>query len=147
MGNCCLTETTILKNATLVNTPDIIYTAKRAKVLDVYDGDTVTLCILINNEPYKVKARLYGIDCCEIKDHNQEKKQRAVEAREYVKTLILGKIVNIEILNNTYLNGRKIQEKYGRLLVRIETNNKDLCETMLEKGYGKEYYGGHKEDS
>lgn len=139
MGNCCISETTILNRATKENTPEIIYTAKRAKVIDVYDGDTVTLCILINKKPCKMRARLYGIDCYEMKG-DLENKQRAIAAKNFVKEMILNRVVDIEILNNTYLNGRKVQEKYGRLLVRIKMDGKDLCETMLEKGYGKEYY-------
>lgn len=91
-----------------------------------------------------MRARLYGIDCCEMKDRDLDKKQRAIEAKNFVRNTVLNRIVNIEILNNTYLNGRKVQEKYGRLLVHIKVDGKDLCTTMLEKGYGKEYYGGKK---
>ena len=39
----------------------------RCKCIDVYDGDTITIIIPLNNTGYKQRCRLSGIDAPEIK--------------------------------------------------------------------------------
>ena len=48
-----------------------------AKVLDIYDGDTVTCAIYIFDKYYKFNVRLAGIDTCELKSKNREQGLRA----------------------------------------------------------------------
>jgi len=65
-----------------------------AKVIKVYDGDTFTV------EAYtwpgitaNVSVRVDGVDTPEIRGQCEAEKQKAREARDYVKGLILGEVV------------------------------------------------------
>lgn len=48
-----------------------------AKVIDIYDGDSVTCAIYIFGKYYKFSVRLAGIDTCELKSKNREQGLRA----------------------------------------------------------------------
>lgn len=58
-----------------------------AKVVDIYDGDTVTCAINIFGKYYKFNVRLSGIDTCEMQSKNREK---ALEARMRLFDLVTG---------------------------------------------------------
>ncbi len=69
-----------------------------AKVVKVYDGDTFT----VEAYPWpgleaKTSVRVNGVDTPEIRGKCEQEKQKAREARDFVKSLILGKVV---FLNN-----------------------------------------------
>lgn len=104
-----------------------------AKVVDVYDGDTATLVFKFYDY-YKWKCRLDGIDTPELKTGNN--KEDAVKARNYLRSIILNKIVKISC--GTF-------DKYGRLLVRIVHDDIDINNLMITHGYAKSYSGGTKE--
>lgn len=46
-----------------------------AKVIKVYDGDTITVVFNYNNKYYKWNCRLNGIDTPEIKSNNEDEKK------------------------------------------------------------------------
>lgn len=48
-----------------------------AKVIDIYDGDSVTCAIYVFGKYYKFNVRLAGIDTCELKSKNREQGLRA----------------------------------------------------------------------
>lgn len=116
----------------------------KAKVVDVYDGDTVTV-ILINKCGFeKHKLRLYGIDTPEmaprLNDPNRENiKKNAKLAKNKLQELILNKNVSLNLIG---------YDKYGRLLGTIYKKNFcskiNINKFMLDNGYAKEYYGGTK---
>lgn len=117
----------------------------KAKCIKCYDGDTVHL---IFKYPYKSrgklwkwKCRLNGIDTPEMKSSNPKEKYKATEAKEYLSSLILNKIVVVEVVGF---------DKYGRLLayLRLKTRHGyiDISSHMIEKGYAKAYSGGKKEE-
>ena len=89
------------------------------KCIDIYDGDTLTLVIPFENNLYKKKCRLKGIDCAEIKTKNTDEKTKGLESKKILEDLILNKIV--------YIRCDK-EDKYGRSLVDIY-----LTEDELEK--------------
>ncbi len=65
-----------------------------AKVVKVYDGDTFT----VEAYPWpgleaKASVRVNGVDTPEILGKCEAEKQKAIEARDFVKGLILGKTV------------------------------------------------------
>ena len=80
---------------------------------------------------------MMGIDTPEIKTKNTYEKQLAVKARDFLRELILDKIVVIECLDF---------DKYGRLLgnLYIEGNEMSISNMMIEKGFAKAYDGGTK---
>jgi len=103
----------------------------KAKVLDVYDGDTVTLLIDIGFSIHlKERCRLIGINTPEIRTRDLEEKKNGYIARDYLRNLILNKDVIIE----THKQG-----KYGRYLVEIFYNDESINQKMLDKGYAEPY--------
>jgi endonuclease YncB( thermonuclease family) len=96
-----------------------------AKIVDVYDGDTMTAAFdhlqhvdsssrkrKRSDSAYclhKWRIRLSGVDTAELKTGNR--KQRAREVRDHVRSLVLGKIVQLQPIEF---------EKYGRLLCRVK---------------------------
>lgn len=122
--------------------------ATNARVVDVYDGDTVTVVFYYNNQPIKQKMRLIGYDTPEMKPkmtmQNRDKYVAAAnKAKCFLKQLILNKVVWIEL---------KREEKYGRLLgdMKVYNNQHEItasvCDVMLKHGYGKKYAGGCKSE-
>lgn len=108
-----------------------------AKVLDVYDGDTVTIGYRFRGIYWKSQLRLYGIDTPEIRILAQ--KENAIKARDYLKGRILSKIVKIKMCNKA--------DKYGRLLGEIYYKGENLTSTMINLNLGVPYFGGKKESS
>ena len=88
----------------------------KARVVSVYDGDTLTLD---NGD----KVRLRWVNTPELKPAQDY----GIEAREAAKRLVLGQEV-------TLLYGAVKRDGYGRLLAGISTGEKDLSEVLLEQG-------------
>ena len=118
------------------------------KVVDVYDGDTITVTFVFRGKVIKYKVRMYGYDSPEMKPRlnkqNRDKEiKKAKEAKEYLKSLIYNKIVIIEC-------GKF--GKYGRLLGKIYVGGSCLTPSlyinghMVDMGYGIEYFGGTKKN-
>ena len=118
----------------------------RCKVVDVYDGDTVTI-VLLNKLGYeKHKLRMYGYDSPEMKPklnhpNRDEEIRKAKEAKKYISDLILNKIVEFESMG---------YDKYGRLLGKLYLLNccskVELNQLMIDKGHGYSYHGGTKKE-
>jgi endonuclease YncB( thermonuclease family) len=129
-----------------------------ARLLDVYDGDTVTVGVPIssicgkndNAEFRKINIRVLGIDTPEIKSKDKE---AALEARNTAFTFLTGLefsgkikdqlastncIVWIELGKNDKYGGRYLG------IVRKEENGMSLSQFMLNTGMAKYYNGGTK---
>lgn len=110
-----------------------------AKCVHVYDGDTIHVVFKMpnSNECYKWIIRMMGIDTPEIKTKNTYEKQLATKARDFLRNLILDKMIIVECLDF---------DKYGRLLgdLYIEGNEMSLSNQLIVKGYAKAYDGGTK---
>lgn len=131
-------------------------------VESVYDGDTITILVptkltvynmissntIVSQQNLKedkiilnqVKVRLYGIDTPELKSslnipNREEYIKKANEAKKFLLTTILNKIIRVKFLLN---------DKYGRPLAIIYHNNIDINQLMIEKGFAKSYDGGKK---
>ena len=77
------------------------------KVIDVYDGDTVTVSFRYHGVPTKKKCRLSGIDTAEIRSQDEKEKKHARIAKDFLERLVLNKVVWIKCGD---------WDKYGRLL-------------------------------
>jgi endonuclease YncB( thermonuclease family) len=135
------------------------------KIVDVYDGDTCTINILIPNiiktkilgftktktiyTIQKYKCRMNGYDSSEMKplktDPNRDIiKKKAVEDRNYFCNLVG---FNDENLNQNTVDIECLEfDKYGRLLINIfNTDNKKINDLMIESNHGYVYTGGTKQ--
>ncbi len=108
--------------------PDI----KRAKVIKVYDGDTVTLG---TRHHVRYSCRLAGIDTAEIRTKNPEEKAKAIESRDFLRSIIMDEVVDVEVIS---------LDKYGRILAKLRYNGQDISQLMLDQGGAVPYDGGRK---
>lgn len=108
-----------------------------AKCVNVYDGDTCQLVFYVEgiDKFCRFTCRCNDYDSPEIKSENENEKVKAYEARDYLSSLILNKIVTIKI-------GKF--DKYKRPLVDIYVDDIFINYHMIEKGYGYPYKGGKK---
>jgi micrococcal nuclease len=90
-----------------------------AKVVSVYDGDTIT----INHCGLKDKVRLIGVDTPEMRQGDP-----ARMVRDYVRKLILNKTVII-------VTGKRERGPYGRLLSYVYIDGVNLNKKLIEEGY------------
>ena len=122
-------------------TPVVYDRRVKAKVVDVYDGDTVTINFYLNDDPdlpiVQEKVRLNGIDTCEMRGEKGNRKKLAQEATDLVDRLILDKIVEIQFHDDN--------DKYRRLLGDIYIDNICVNQLLLDKGLATPYFGGKKD--
>lgn len=108
----------------------------QCKVIDVYDGDTVTLIIPFYDTFKMIKCRLLNIDTAEKRTKNKEEKKFALETTEYMKQLILDKVI--------WVRCSKF-DKYGRTLGSLYLtkddfdNDKSLNMRLIDEGYAYLY--------
>jgi endonuclease YncB( thermonuclease family) len=113
----------------------------KAKIIDIYDGDTITIIFYHNNSFIKYKARLIGYDSPEMKplktiENRDLHKKCAIMVKEILCNKILNKIVDIEF--------QEEDDKYGRLLCKIYYENECINDYMIKNGFGKTYDGNKK---
>ena len=78
------------------------YLCHKVEVVDVYDGDTITIDI---NDRY-VRIRLAGIDTPELNAKTKAEKNKAIQSRDYLESLILDQeIIVLFEKNDTTLDG------------------------------------------
>ena len=107
------------------------------RVIKVYDGDSLTIAVYMNNEidkPYRFAVRLHGVDCPEKRSHNQTERTVSAIAQCHIEKMTLGSIINLK--NVSF-------DKYGRLLASVITSdNIDLSSWLLDKRLAVPYGGG-----
>lgn len=106
------------------------------RVVDVYDGDTFTALIVQDGRTYRRRCRCIGYDSPEMRGKEDDEKERAVKAREYLKTIIPPGVFPLNYSGT---------DKYGRLLVSFTVKGgEDLSDHMIRMGHGYKYDGGTK---
>ena len=119
------------------------------RVIDVYDGDTITVAVDSGHVPLIYKLRLIDIDAPERKPRLNKpsrdlEKLAANLVTEWLKQFILGRIVMIHF---------KGEDKYGRRLGYVHSYDdsmtflsvKSINQELLDKRYAKKYSGATKE--
>jgi len=97
-----------------------------ALIVSVYDADTVTAVIDLGfGISYKTKIRLYGIDAPEMRGSEREE---GIEARDYLRELILGKTIQIETIKDK-------KGKYGRYLGILHDSDGNINERLVKENY------------
>ena len=120
------------------NSIKIMYEYK-AKIIDVYDGDTFTFEVDLGfSITVKEKIRLAGINTPEVRGSS---KIEGIKVRDYVRSIILGKEVMIQVFK---------KGKFGRYIAYVLFDasyiidgekgiTRNLTEHLLERNYGKEF--------
>lgn len=109
-----------------------------AKCIDCYDGDTCKLNIDLGFGITigKKSCRLFGIDTPELRGGTDEQKQKAKEARDFLRDQILDKDVVLYTLKDK-------EGKYGRLLgiiiIKDGDNLININQLMIDRGYATVY--------
>jgi len=108
-----------------------------AHVLEVYDADTITLLIDTGFSIFiKEKCRFLGLDTPEIRTRNPKEKKLGLEARDFVRGLILDRDIRIQ-------THKRKRGKFGRYLIQVYLDDgKSLNDILIKKGYAVEYDGG-----
>ena len=133
-----------LDECTADNCPEFNFDGQinECKVVDVYDGDTCKVCFSMDTGFYKFPVRMLGYNSHEMKQKKDDpnaatNKASAVAARDYLRSLVLGRRVFIQCHE---------QDKYGRILGRLyldRTLAPSVCvnDMMLASGHGFVYSG------
>lgn len=121
-----------------------------AEVIDVYDGDTITVNIQLFDYPqeclkttnlynslfYPFKVRIHGLDTYEIRPKKSlfkcekdrlKHKRKGIKAKKALRKLILEKEVKLVFCG---------KEKYGRILAEVYYNDINIKDYMIEGGHG-----------
>lgn len=103
----------------------------RARVISVYDGDTITVDIDLgfNLTRSKVKIRLANIDTPEIRG---DQRDEGLKARDALREKILQKDVIVETIKDK-------TGKYGRYLGIIWLDEENVNQWLISEGYAEKY--------
>ncbi len=108
-----------------------------ARVVSVYDGDTLT----VDAEPWpgltaRTAVRVAGVDTPEIRGKCQREKDLAVRARDFVRATVGAEVQ----LTNVGLG------KYaGRVVADVWVNEQKLSDLLIAGNLGRPYHGGRRE--
>lgn len=129
-----------LKNQTAENTPWMSVEGQvcQCKVVDVYDGDTVTLIFPMYGKLVKHRCRLAGINCAEMRTRNPLEKEVAIKAKDYIEDRTLNKVIYMKCGD---------WGNFGRLLGTLYLTkddldrDKSLNQAIIDRGLAYEYDG------
>ena len=107
------------------------------RVIDVYDGDTFTIAgrVAYNPELFQFQVRINGIDTPEKRTNNENEKYVANIAKEFVKSKIMDKLVELHDVTT---------DKYGRLLADVVYKGENIGQELIKNRLAVEYDGGTK---
>lgn len=128
---------TSLEECTYSNTPKFKLSGRhRAKCVKVYDGDTITVaaCFFNDGIAYRESCRCLRYNTAEIRSSNPEEKEKAIKARDYLKSLIYNKMIEIDISVDD-------DDPYRRPLVEVYCDGKNINDMMLASGLAMPYNG------
>ena len=109
-----------------------------AKVVSVYDGDSIKAIFPFNDTLLKWTCRIDGVDTPEVRTRNADEKKYGLFVRDTLRDLILNKVVTLKCGE---------LDKYGRLLVQIFVDGLDtsISQWLISNRYAYQYDGGTKQ--
>ena len=115
----------------------------KAKVVSVYDGDTVT-CIFLHGKkvPMKINVRIRGIDAPEMKSKNPLETKAAMVVKHIVSSMIKDEMVKLVIIKWDKYGGRIV----GDIYYKNKGNECSLSDFLLGAGLVKPYDGTKKKE-
>lgn len=101
----------------------------KAKIVKVYDGDTVTALVNLGFKiSFTIKIRLFGINTPEIRG---EEREQGLVVRDIVREMILDKEVMVKTIKDS-------TGKYGRYLGVIHLDDgTNLNQWLVENGHAQ----------
>ena len=97
-----------------------------AKIIKVYDADTVTAIVDCGfSIKLKIRVRLYGINAPEVRG---KERPEGLKSRDYLRGLIMNKDVILETIKDK-------KGKYGRYIGIIHLDGKNINELLVENKY------------
>jgi micrococcal nuclease len=100
----------------------------RAKIISVYDGDTVTALVDLGfGITNKIKIRLKGINTPEVRG---AERPEGIVSRDYLRNLILDKNIVLQTF-------RDKTGKYGRYIGVLWIDDTNVNELLVEQGYAE----------
>lgn len=106
------------------------------KIVNVYDGDTITLVIDLGFDlEYRAKVRLFGINTPEMRGGTAESKAAAQRAKDAAKTWLNQRKGRVRFVSHEDERG-----KYGRALGDVvDDDGETLTEYLLANGHAVRY--------
>lgn len=95
-----------------------------AKVLEVYDADTVKVAFPYFGKLYKWRCRLLRINAPEVRGSSKE---NGIIVRDQLRELIMGKIIKVSC---------KKFDSFGRVLSELEYNGENISDWLLNNTNG-----------
>lgn len=129
-----------------------------ARIVSMYDADTIKVVIPIFGTFYKFSIRLMGIDTCEIKAKNPKVKEIAIKARDYLFELVtsrkpdpLWKKKDFEAyfdkeVHVLYLHCMEF-DKWGRVLANVfpsDSCEQSFSDILIQNKLAYKYQGDTK---
>ena len=130
-----------------------------ARVVNVIDGDTLSLVIPLFDKYFKFNVRINGIDTCEVHSNDVEIKEKGLKAKYRVVEILSKKDVKdvlcisrkqiIELFNSNmsivWIECLEF-DKYGRLLgnVFFDNKTKNIADILMFEKLAYRYEGGTK---
>lgn len=104
----------------------------KAKVVRVYDGDTIHCVLKLFGKWAKIKVRMYGYNSPELRPSKKLLNrdiiiQKAGMARDILKEKLLNKIIDIECIKF---------DDFGRVLGKVYCDEICVNQWMLDNDYG-----------
>lgn len=146
-----------LYNQTIENTPDFSFEGQQhlCRLIDVYDGDTMTVIFEVHGKFSQFRVRLFGINTSEIRTLDSIEKDNGLLARQRAIELTCPGIKSITVessrkeiqeyfMNNVVYVWLKCHHfcKYGRLLGEIYIDNfltESVNNILLKEKYAEKY--------
>jgi endonuclease YncB( thermonuclease family) len=130
-----------------------------ARVVNVIDGDTLSLVIPLFDKYFKFSVRIYGIDTCEVHSNDLVIKEKGLKAKYRLIEMLSKKDIKdvlcisrkqiIELFNNNicivWIECLEF-DKYGRLLgnVFFDNKTKNIADILIDEKLAYRYNGGTK---
>ena len=128
-----------LDSCTYANTPSFNYVGQTftAKVVKVYDGDTITVAVLMHGKYWRFGVRMLGYDSPEMKSSDPVEKKWAKAAQKHLSDAIMNRMINMTCDKF---------DKYGRILATVECGGININQMMMDTNMCRKYDGGKKHE-
>ena len=108
-----------------------------ARVVSVYDGDTMT----VDAEPWpgltaRTRVRVAGVDTPEIRGKCQSEKDLAIQARDFVRSTVGPQV---------QLTNVRLGKYAGRVVADVWVSGRKLSDLLIAENLGRPYDGGRRE--